>query len=431
MTTTMINELYTWRKDIGIENASSNKHRLHIYKRHTTCYDDVKTMDFCDYLKVKNNSKWGIIDFWGKVIVPIEYDEIISFIPNFFITCKGEHKGVFNVKDGEIYPNEADEIYLFYQSKDFTYIEITINQKVGIIDTKGTCVVPYQYSEIHICTDKDGLLYFFAQDYDWDADDCFAPYRSDLIDLDGNLFSLKKNGYNDCFEKNSQFYLIRGTRISEPYDEIIHEYDDCFKVRRGDYWGIIDQEIVYEDIQVKSYCCRYYEEYDYRYEYKHYVKIKKNGLWGILDQVAPQYEDILWVGSKMYAIKKDCLWGIINDEGEYVLDSQYEKINFEFDSSIFFLKKDGFWGCLDIKENKVILPFKFDILHSISGGQLFVALKDFVFHKYNHEGKLIYRCNLWPGDFTRGYENEQSFQYLTDSQKIDLYTDEDYNDEEV
>lgn len=94
--------------------------------------------------RVEKDNKAGIINQNGKTIIPIEYDEIDDFSQNLTIVTKDGKKGIINKQGKIIIPIEYDEIDSF--SKNLTIV--TKDEKKGLINTQGKIILPIEYQEI-------------------------------------------------------------------------------------------------------------------------------------------------------------------------------------------------------------------------------------------------------------------------------------------
>lgn len=94
--------------------------------------------------RVEKDNKAGIINQNGKTIIPIEYDEIDDFSQNLTIVTKDGKKGIINKQGEIIIPIEYDEIDSFSQNLAI----ITKDEKKGLINTQGKIILPIEYQEI-------------------------------------------------------------------------------------------------------------------------------------------------------------------------------------------------------------------------------------------------------------------------------------------
>jgi len=121
-------------------------------------------------LQVAKDNKWGIAEHLdGKILLPLEYDEIIlsdercsddkgivlqvrkgdkwgmQVLTIALSTTKNNH---FDTKIRTVLPCEYDDIQDIYGSEDLFW-SVKKDNKWGITDLKGTITIPFQYDEIN------------------------------------------------------------------------------------------------------------------------------------------------------------------------------------------------------------------------------------------------------------------------------------------
>ena len=108
---------------------------------------------------MQDEGKYGIMDLTGKIIVPLEYDDI---------WCDGVR--LFVVKNGVMsqLDNAGNVVQPFCSSYGFAslyngYLEYYVKDKEGIIDSKGNVVIPAIYHQINQLEDN-----LFEVQYDQD-----------------------------------------------------------------------------------------------------------------------------------------------------------------------------------------------------------------------------------------------------------------------
>lgn len=101
---------------------------------------------------VKKNGKWGLVDVSGKIVLPIEYDEIILDKYNAYdglLSCikKNEKVGFVDREGKVVIPCEYGEISFLSNYDDVICLEK--EGKYGVVDFKGNIVWPFEYDEIY------------------------------------------------------------------------------------------------------------------------------------------------------------------------------------------------------------------------------------------------------------------------------------------
>jgi hypothetical protein len=102
-----------------------------------------------DRYTVSKDDKFGIIDGQGRVIVPLEYDEISAFYEDGMVLVQKNGGKWSNRKYGYINLDGELVIPLQYRwAKDFSEgLAAVENDKglVGYIDTQGNLAIPFRY----------------------------------------------------------------------------------------------------------------------------------------------------------------------------------------------------------------------------------------------------------------------------------------------
>lgn len=89
-----------------------------------------------EYIKVKINDKYGILDYEGREIVPVKYDDIeykeYEINPVFYVKNMGK-MGLVNMKGEEFVPIRYDKI----KSYNNKFYELHLNNKQGLANLNG------------------------------------------------------------------------------------------------------------------------------------------------------------------------------------------------------------------------------------------------------------------------------------------------------
>jgi hypothetical protein len=98
-----------------------------------------------NYYKIYKDNKQGILDQKGVGVFPMRYAKVEKTnFENLFILEKDSKKYVTNAK-GEIISRSYDEIN---ESKFYNHFEVKINNKVGLMNKKGTIVITELYDSM-------------------------------------------------------------------------------------------------------------------------------------------------------------------------------------------------------------------------------------------------------------------------------------------
>lgn len=115
------------------------------------------------------------------------------------------------------------------------------------------------------------------------------------------------------------------------------------------------------------------------------VKVETNGNNTLLNV----YENIEFgIEDGCFAVKKNGLWGFIDDKGNEIIPPMYQQYN-SFHNGFACVKKDGLWGIID-KNNNVILPFKYYKCEDFKDGISIVANKNYSTDVIKQNGQILY-----------------------------------------
>ena len=156
-------------------------------------------------LWAKKDGKYGYLDEYGAVVIPFIYDGAKTFSGFMAAVKKGDKWGFINATGEEKLPFIYDEAEVFYQGKWLSSILCLVKKdgKWGYINTKGIVIIPFAYDELD----------------DFGADDYCAA---------------KKNGKWGYIDKNNKVI------IPFIYDEVEDSDLKYIRVVKDGKEGIID-----------------------------------------------------------------------------------------------------------------------------------------------------------------------------------------------
>ncbi|MFZ5551817.1 MAG: WG repeat-containing protein [Bacteroidota bacterium] len=106
-----------------------------------------------DFYIVRRNSKFGVVKWGNKVIVPVEYNSVIPVNEKYIIVNK---EGVIKTKNErvkmpsyeyDVYMNPPEEVYFDFKDS------LIVGGKFGLFDSKGNTVIPEKYDYISVTGD--------------------------------------------------------------------------------------------------------------------------------------------------------------------------------------------------------------------------------------------------------------------------------------
>lgn len=262
------------------------------------------------WLKVRQNNKFGCLNFQGEVFIPTQYDDIRTIDDIHLKVKEGEKWGMIDTANNRIVPIEYDDLL------DYKYgMAIVVqNGKYGAISTSGKKGAEFLYDELVLV---DGVM------------------RATL------------NGKHGCLDFNGKVL------VKIEYDDIVLSEEGYATVRMGDKYGMFDKlgkkilGVTYDNIEGFN---------------NGLAPITVNGKYGFVNgsgriAISPQYDHIMQVDFCFFVMKNE-KWGIVHAPKEKeIAKTSYDEITLTSDD-IFIIKKGGLEGCLDSIGN-LLFPTKY------------------------------------------------------------------------
>lgn len=107
---------------------------------------------------VKKNGKWGYIDGYGKVIIPLEYEEVGNFSEGLAAVRKDNKWGYINLKNEVVIPieftNRGVSSFKNGVAKYYT------DSSIGLINMKGEIIAEPKYNSIEYVRENVAIVLF-------------------------------------------------------------------------------------------------------------------------------------------------------------------------------------------------------------------------------------------------------------------------------
>lgn len=257
-----------------------------------------KQADDFAYLAYRLDNKWGLVNHNGQSISSPKYDEItvLQNVPKhikglFFQTKKDKQLGLLLPNGKEPLRPSADEIWV-YNDNLFFY---KTNLKWGAFDLQGTKVLTPKYSHFSRISPK------FIKLVENNSPALFSLVYNKLVTSEKfEAYYPFTDDYVLC-KKNRKLGLVDHCGqvvLSCQYDEIQMYEGDIFRANKNDKWGTV----THDDLPIIPF------KYDY-------ISPMKEGLCVVV-------ENNKRTGRKL---------GIANQNGEVVVNAQYDRIFLEGD----------------------------------------------------------------------------------------------------
>lgn len=344
---------------------------------------------------LKFNNRFGIVNKYGKIILPFQYESVKIVHKDLFIVKKEGKYGVINQKTDLVIPFEYDEIYTSY----FETFYCKKGGKVGVINFQGKIIIPCKkYEDIVINKDYQSYV-FYNRVHRYQKHPKYSNFG--LMDRNGKIILKEKYNRIIVYQKNVCVYSKMGAwlldlennlkKISKAYDEIgIFMYNIDFTwVRNGNLYGFIDdkgKEIIplkYEDASIGL--------------YDTYMNVKLNGKWGCVDKnnqvvIDFKYESLTEI-TNAFIFKLNNKAGLMDKFGKVIIENKYDGIG-KINDSLWYVEKEDNYGLIDIKKG-LLLPIEYKELRNFNyfkntiGNLYFQAKHNGLHGIINHYGKVI------------------------------------------
>lgn len=289
-------------------------------------------------LKYKENGKYGIIDFSGKKITKAIFEKIesLEYREGSLIVKQDGKYGVINIKGKQIIKIQYDEIQsdsYYTEENDYTESGFIVQNKTedgyryGYINKNGKEILKVEYNEINR-----------------------------IIEIKDN-----ENAYL-LASKNGKYGILKNSKIVIPhiYEEVeYNKANNLLIAQKNSKQGVISLEGK-EILPV---------EYDYILCTSNKITAKKGDSIEIYnakgEKQNSKYDDRIETSNENYIIIIDDEdnFGIVNKDGQTVVENKYEYIEYAFDN-YFIATENGKVGVIDVNKGEVI-EFKYDIIQKI------------------------------------------------------------------
>jgi hypothetical protein len=272
----------------------------------------------------QKNKKWGIINWEGKEILPLQYDAIHDAFYNYIVIGKGNKMSVIDYAGKELIPAQYDKIRVI---NDLAYV--FTNGKEGLVDLQNNVIAPTVYDTI------------------------FEPQQ--------NMIKVIKN------RKIGYFSYEGKELLPAQYDAVVFYGTNqvYIQVAQNKKWGVLDMN--FKPILACEYDTLVAEQW------QKYFWVQKNGLQGLLDTtgkvVVPiKYQHIdnlerdnYTDNPRVLTAKLNNKWGVLDSVGKVIIPLEYDYMKMEYDRKQMVIGKKGKFGAMRTS-GKLIIPIKYDEL---------------------------------------------------------------------
>ena len=373
------------------------------------------------YATVKLNDKWGYVDTNGKEKILLgDYDDIGNtwgidilyewgdgitthqfsnvFLGNFIVIKINEKFGLIDTNENVVVPCKYDEIEKTRIYGDL--ISVRIGDKQGIINNEGTEIIPIIYDEIDMDYKKDSV--FIVQ----------IGNKQGIIDFNGKeVISLK---WDKCIPSCNERTIVKLNEkygLIENYTEkeiIPMKYDgigyvqNLLRVKLNEKYGVID--ITEKEIIPMQYDWLHFASFD-RYDLSRiFIVIRLDDKCGITDEngkeILPiKYDAIRYSSIGFASVQMNGKWGIIDETGNEIIPIKYdEEIYFYKNKDYAIVEINGKRGIIDTT-GKEIIPIQYEMLFYDSYPQTIIVSCDTMLYFLDKTSKKIITSMIYADNY--------------------------------
>ena len=312
----------------------------------------------------KEKEKYGIKKR-DTLILPAIYDEISSLGYGYLLK-QNNLFGVANSNGKAIIPVKYEKISYNYSSDQAYYV--LKNTKYGAFDLQGNVILPVNYNKILFSSAQSGA--------------------SIVEDESGNVQLIFKN-LEICKEKLENIEIYN--------DGIIGSLNGKFGILKD---GKVLIPFEYENIadQNKSHIRKIKstdgsKEFSLNIHQNNFFLITKNQKIGLLNSkgqfvLNPEYDKIQYDNLRhIYHLTKDKLSGIYFEGSKKILNCEYQSV-YTDGATFITIQKDKKYGIIDYQVNTII-PIEFDEIRIKGWNDFFSVKKDGKYGYYSKKGEVI------------------------------------------
>ena len=314
------------------------------------------------FLKTKRKNKYGVVNYGGKEIIKNKFDSINWNEGDFFVVKTDGKIGVIDETGNYILnPVSGDEIQSKVRLNGIDkYFVFKSNNKYGLVDYKGKVVIQPKYLTLSFWSREK---IFYAKN---------KLHKIGLIDMEGNalvavdydvlrfddrdLIVIKKSGkYGAIDIKNNEILPL--------------EYDDLYSFSNDSYSRLIATKNNKKALLDKKGSLLTEMKYDRIHPIGDgIVSTFLNGKYGLMDEngniiLNNKYDNVKpTYGDRIIAIQNS-VSKLFNIQGNLLTSQNYEGIEFINSLLYFAVKKEGKYGLINFNGELIIQPAYDEILN--------------------------------------------------------------------
>ncbi len=326
-----------------------------------------------DVLRVKQNNKYGLINFKGEKILDTVYDEIYSLkgVKNSLIIKKDGNVGICNNYGNIIADTIYKDIKPLGSNYENGYIIVTTENKYGVIGIDKSVIMEPVY---------EGIKYIGSTDF-------YSIKVSDKEYLfDNKNKTTSQVGYNEIVNMSDENIIIKnnnkfgivdksGTVKAEAnYEYLEYAFSNYYIAKRDNKYGVVDSngtilieckyvDMMYnksaefiradiDDIESVIYGSNLEEKItgivSEINEEKGYIRVRVGQDYKYYNlKLEEKQNKEIYTGNTLFLIKDNGKYGYVNKDGKIVVECRYDDAKEQNSYGYCAIQKDGKWGSIN------------------------------------------------------------------------------------
>lgn len=340
----------------GFYDSFGNQTIPNIYESITPVYYSETNM-----LIAKRYGKVGVIDLYGNVILPFNYDKIERYVQSekAFIVSQGGLEKLIRTDQTSIFKGQYEQI----SEHGNNHFLVKKDGKMGVINRSEQVIVPFEYTQIQTGSTKESD-YSTVQTFITKVNDKWGVYdvflKKTIIENKYDEILLIGRKYYSA-KLNDKWGLFKDENLILPieYDKIENKYSNALGVRKGNkngVYSIVKDQFILEPI---------YETIDYNYNYGYASCIdNKCGLFDMsgVQTLPMEYQRIIipedFYYNKSILVMQNNKVGISSPSGQIEVPIENDDIVFLKNGFIKALK-DNKWAVIHTKLKNIRTPYQY------------------------------------------------------------------------
>ena len=438
------------------------------------------------------NGKWGAVDVNHKEIISFNYDNVSFYSFGLYLVDLNGKKGLYNSEGEQVLKANYDVV----KPLSNKLFQVYVNGKTGVVDDRGNEILPIEfktvlyrkgrnnfivsknskYSIYNLRGQKQTLLY--SGNISFYGDKYFLFQMKNRFAVSKNIQDISKLTFYDDIVKGEEYFLIRKKskwgvldknckRIIKPkYEGVNRGLGNKYYVVEKDglfaFFNLKGKRVTSFEFNYPMYFFRGNIVWSknnqgwYRYDLKTnkeqtldftklidtisgYTRVVRNNYVELIDEnedvfFRGKYHNVIPLNKTLFKVQFMRKWGVVNIEGDIVLDIIYDDIIFnsipkkkDFSISRFAIEQpkniektyletfttrlNGKEGLFSL-EGKEIVPVFYNNIEASVYNRFFITNNNGKHNAYNREGVKIFE-NDFKSLTWNGYQ--KAFSIVTDS----------------